>query len=218
MLCGLARFSRRSLIATAIFFPTALLTFHASHVSTRTSACTDIPCYKATIPEPGALRALAIITTAATLSSVILPKLIAKVSNNLSAVYLTNLVSGFTFGLGLLISGMASSDKVLAFFAFPDLNNWDPSLALIITFGVLPNAVANYLYYGAEPPRFALKYDVPANTLGVDWRFVVGSAVFGLAWGLSGVCPGPAALRVIAQPLWGAQWLAGFWLGSVVNI
>jgi uncharacterized membrane protein YedE/YeeE len=61
-------------------------------------------------------------------------------------------------------------------------------------------------------------FELPKKTIkDVDGRFVAGAAAFGVGWGLTGTCPGPAVLRALAQPVWGVMWLGGFWLGSRIG-
>jgi uncharacterized protein len=91
-------------------------------------------------------------------------------------------LAGLVFGLGLMLSGMASPAKVLGFLDV--LGAWDPSLAL-----VMAGAIAVGL------PAFALakrrRIPLPESTR-VDRRLVFGSLLFGIGWGLVGLCPGPA--------------------------
>jgi uncharacterized membrane protein YedE/YeeE len=116
---------------------------------------------------------------------------------------------------------MASPAKVQAFFAFSlfplDITKWDPSLTLIILFGILPN-IAQIQWRGfLKAPKFETKFSLPTKKMSdVDVRFVLGAAAFGVAWGASGVCPGPAVLRAVGQPWWGALWFLGFWAGGLV--
>lgn len=106
---------------------------------------------------------------------------------------LVALVLGITFGLGLLVSGMASPAKVLAFLDI--LGAWDPSLGLVMVGAI---AVA--------APGFALAGRRDKNLLGgsmtrfsktrIDWTLVIGSAIFGVGWGIAGLCPGPSIVLV----------------------
>ena len=135
-------------------------------------------------------------------------------------------VAGLEFGLGLLISGMADPAKVLRFFAFlTDPSRFDPSLALIILFGIGPSLFTFLLEKPGQvvekgkpvaKPTLAEKWRLPAATVSdIDWRFVIGAATFGLAWGLRGVCPGPAILRTVLQPTWGLITMGGYMLGNL---
>lgn len=136
-------------------------------------------------------------------------------------------LAGLEFGLGLLISGMADSAKVLRFFAFlTDPSRFDPSLALIILFGIGPSLTAYLMQAPGEAvdkektgtkPTLAERWRLPTATVAdIDWRFVAGSVAFGVAWGLRGVCPGPAVLRSVLQPTWGLTTMSGYILGNLV--
>ncbi|MGE8492827.1 DUF6691 family protein [Comamonas sp. JNW] len=122
-------------------------------------------------------------------------------------------LAGLVFGLGLLVSGMADPQKVLAFL---DLAGpWDPSLAL-----VMGGAIALGL------PGFALARRRNRSLLGepmqlparqaADAPLLIGSALFGIGWGLAGYCPGPALLGTAAgmgsAAIFSAAMLAGMLL------
>ncbi len=104
-------------------------------------------------------------------------------------------VAGLVFGLGLLISGMASPEKVLGFL---DLAGpWDPSLALVmggaIAVGLLGFALVRKRSTSVlgEPMQMPTRKDI-------DAPLVVGASLFGIGWGLAGYCPGPALVGVTA--------------------
>lgn len=106
---------------------------------------------------------------------------------------LTSLLAGLVFGLGLLISGMADPNKVLGFL---DLAGpWDPSLALVmggaISVGVVAFAVARQRtvsFLGAEMKLPSSRH--------IDRRLILGSVLFGVGWGVAGLCPGPALVSI----------------------
>ncbi|KAL1600052.1 hypothetical protein SLS59_006126 [Nothophoma quercina] len=103
---------------------------------------------------------------------------------------------------------MAHPAKVTSFLSFPVMHAWDPSLLLVILFGVFPNFLTIQWKGFTQPPAFAKKFELPTKTIkDVDAKFVAGAAAFGVGWGLTGTCPGPAVLRAFAQPVWGALWL-----------
>lgn len=95
---------------------------------------------------------------------------------------LTALVSGLIFGLGLILSGMTDPHKVLGFLDITGL--WDPSLAFVMGGAV---SVAAVVFAMAER-RNAL---VRSSAL-IDRRLLLGALIFGVGWGLAGICPGPA--------------------------
>jgi uncharacterized membrane protein YedE/YeeE len=104
------------------------------------------------------------------------------------------LVSGILFGLGLAISGMINPAKVLNFFDV--FGSFDPSLALVMA-GALPVTFIGYwLTLRRHAPIFADRFHLP-TAKDVDGRLILGSALFGLGWGLSGFCPGPAIASLV---------------------
>ena len=102
---------------------------------------------------------------------------------------LTALFAGLLFGFGLLLAGMANPAKVLAFLDLA--GNWDPSLALVMGGGIgtalLPFALARRRTQALTgcPMQLPSKREP-------DRALVVGSLLFGIGWGIAGICPGPA--------------------------
>ncbi|KAJ5128774.1 hypothetical protein N7448_002487 [Penicillium atrosanguineum] len=224
MLCGLSRLSPRSLIATAVFFTSALITANFAYGGSNIPSCGSTPCYTPTYPSSTELVFMAVTVLLSSLTNfVVVPKMIQR--SEASRIIFSYL-AGLEFGLGLLISGMADSAKVLRFFAFlTDASRFDPSLALIILFGIGPSLSA-YLVQSpghvAETekkptkPTLAERWRLPSATVAdIDWRFVAGAVAFGVAWGLRGVCPGPAVLRSVLQPTWGLATMSGYILGNL---
>lgn len=103
------------------------------------------------------------------------------------------LLSGTIFGIGLLLSGMANPNKVLGFFDIT--GQWDPSLILVMLGAVVTSSVAFVLLKN----RTATYLDLPIHQTtktNVDQTLIWGSAVFGVGWGLTGICPGPGVILV----------------------
>ena len=100
-----------------------------------------------------------------------------------------SLISGLLFGFGLALSGMVSPSKVIGFL---DLTgNWDPSLAFVMGGGVLVTVIT-FRYILKQPhPFFGKEFKLPTRT-DLDKRLITGAVIFGLGWGLGGLCPGPA--------------------------
>ena len=105
--------------------------------------------------------------------------------------FLTALVAGLLFGAGLLISGMTDPANVLAFLDVA--GDWRPALAFVMGGAVLAAAPAFYFARRHRKTLRALPIQLPNRTL-IDTRLVLGSSVFGIGWGLSGICPGPALI------------------------
>ncbi|MGD0723865.1 MAG: YeeE/YedE family protein [Roseiarcus sp.] len=106
---------------------------------------------------------------------------------------IVSLAVGLVFGAGLCISGMTDPAKVLGFLDLAGL--WDPSLALVMGGAV---AVALVAFGLARRRRFALDGEpmrMPAARA-IDAPLIVGALVFGIGWGLAGICPGPGIVDV----------------------
>ena len=102
---------------------------------------------------------------------------------------IASLFCGLIFGWGLLISGMVRPEKVLAFLDI--FGAWDPSLAVVMIAALLVSAPGFMLARRRERPLFATQCSWPTKT-GIDRPLAIGSTLFGIGWGLVGLCPGPA--------------------------
>lgn len=101
----------------------------------------------------------------------------------------TALAAGAIFGLGLVASGMTQPAKVLAFLDVT--GRWDPTLALVMGFAVAVHFVLYRVVRRRHAPLLDDRFHVPARR-DVDRRLLAGALLFGVGWGLSGQCPGPA--------------------------
>lgn len=106
---------------------------------------------------------------------------------------LVALVSGALFGLGLAVSGMANPAKVIGFLDVT--GNWDPTLAFVMGGAVLVTLVAFRLVLRQPRPVLDEGFSVPRKAH-VDGRLLGGASLFGVGWGLSGFCPGPAVVAL----------------------
>ncbi|MDG4575973.1 MAG: YeeE/YedE family protein [Defluviicoccus sp.] len=108
-------------------------------------------------------------------------------------------LAGLLFGAGLTVSAMISPAKVLAFLdvgAVVD-GRWDPSLALVMAAALATTAIGYALVLRRKAPLLAPRFVLP-TAKAIDTRLIGGALVFGLGWGLVGLCPGPA-LAGLAQ-------------------
>ncbi len=108
------------------------------------------------------------------------------------------LVAGLLFGLGLTISSMIDPAKVLAFLDVTGA--WDPSLLFVLGGAVIVSFIGTQLIQRRLPaPALAEKFHWPDATK-IDGRLIAGSAIFGVGWGLVGLCPGPALAALAIRP------------------
>ena len=104
-------------------------------------------------------------------------------------IVISAFVAGLIFGLGLIVSEMINPAKVQAFLDI--FGNWDPSLAFVMAGAVTVSALGYRFARSRGAPVLASRLDLPVRRE-IDQRLVGGAAVFGVGWGLAGICPGPA--------------------------
>ncbi|CAM5210290.1 hypothetical protein CDEF62S_00189 [Castellaniella defragrans] len=104
-----------------------------------------------------------------------------------------SLLVGVLFGTGLILSGMVLPAKVLGFLDITGA--WDPSLGLVMTGAVLAGIGA--FAVARHRQRSILGFEMKLPTArGIDRRLVLGSLLFGIGWGIAGLCPGPAVVNL----------------------
>jgi uncharacterized membrane protein YedE/YeeE len=106
---------------------------------------------------------------------------------------LTALLAGLLFGFGLIVSGMANPAKVLGFLDLA--GRWDPSLAFVMAGAIAVGSLAFLFARRTRRSLLGLAMQLPASTT-ITLRLVLGSAAFGIGWGLAGFCPGPALVAL----------------------
>lgn len=131
---------------------------------------------------------------------------------------LSALVCGTLFGLGIAVSGMINPAKVLAFLDV--LGDWDPSLLLVMG-GALSVTFVAYRFILRRPePVAGETFQLPQKTR-IDRSLLLGTAIFGIGWGMVGLCPGPALTSLAyghPQSLaFLAAMIAGLSLGRRLN-
>lgn len=124
-----------------------------------------------------------------------------------------SLFTGLLFGLGLLISGMSNPQKVLSFLDIAGA--WDPSLMFVmagaIAVGLIPFRLA------ANKEKSFLGTPMPSLCkTQIDWKLLLGSALFGTGWGLAGICPGPAITLLGAGLFEGLVFVLAMLAGMLV--
>ena len=119
---------------------------------------------------------------------------------------------GLLFGLGLLVSGMADPAKVLAFLDVT--GRWDPSLAVVMAGAVAVSATGYLVARRRGRPLLASRLEIP-NRRDLDPRLIAGAAVFGLGWGLAGLCPGPALTLLTVAPAQAVTFVVAMVIGML---
>jgi uncharacterized protein len=105
------------------------------------------------------------------------------------------LLCGALFSAGVCLSGMVRPSKVIGFLDFGGA--WDASLLLVFASALALHVVAWRLVKATRRPKFGTAFPGPAPSV-IDVRLIAGAAVFGVGWGLSGFCPGPAIVSLVS--------------------
>nr|WP_050461176.1 DUF6691 family protein [Herbaspirillum autotrophicum] len=126
---------------------------------------------------------------------------------------LSAFATGLVFGIGLIIAGMADPQKVLGFLDIG--GHWDPSLALVMVGAIAVAAIAFRIAAKRRRSLLGLPLQLPA-TREIDGRLAGGSILFGIGWGLAGICPGPALVLLGAGMSKGAVFVLAMLCGMVV--
>lgn len=111
---------------------------------------------------------------------------------------IVTLLVGLIFGFGLALSGMTHPEKVLGFLDVA--GQWDSSLLFVLGGAVSVTLAGFYVIRKLPKPVFAAAFRLP-EAGNIDRPLVIGSTLFGIGWGISGYCPGPA-IALLAAPNW----------------
>lgn len=111
---------------------------------------------------------------------------------------LLSLISGLIFGVGLIISGMTSPDKVIGFLDVKTIadGTWQWGLAGVMGGALVTHAILRTLILKKEAPILGGQF--PTFTQNIDKRLIIGAALFGLGWGTAGFCPGPVLVTTLS--------------------
>jgi uncharacterized protein len=104
------------------------------------------------------------------------------------------LIAGLLFGAGLTISGMVNPAKILNFL---DLTGqFDPTLIFVMCAGLIFTTIGYQLIFKRSKPFFDSQFHLPTSEI-IDAKLIGGAALFGIGWGMSGFCPGPAIASLV---------------------
>ena len=127
---------------------------------------------------------------------------------------LISLISGIIFGFGLVISGMTNPEKVLGFLSIT--HNWDASLIFVMGGAILVFAPFFFLLKNKEVSALGTKVELPKKQ-DLGKKLVIGSALFGVGWGLVGLCPGPAIAAIATFDPIVIVFLVSMYAGVIVK-
>jgi uncharacterized membrane protein YedE/YeeE len=111
---------------------------------------------------------------------------------------LTSLLAGLVFGFGLALSGMTHPEKVLGFLDVA--GEWNASLLFVLGGAVGVTLITFRFILKLDKPIFAEHFFI-TKEIHIDRPLIMGATLFGIGWGISGYCPGPA-IALIASPNW----------------
>jgi len=219
MIAGLSRFSPRSAVATVSFMLSGVITTYFVHGNSL-SPINNLP-YDWTLSNLS--KSLIVLQAVPVALSIALhlaaPKPIAEDPPSTNPLhlfrYIAALNTAFQFSLSLRLSNLVFPSRVLRFLITPFSPAFDPSL-VFLALGVIPLSATLYHFCrGDETPRLGGSWNVPANRV-IDFKLVFGSLLFGIGWGIQGICPGPAVVNfgtsLIQQD--SSATLLATWLGS----
>jgi uncharacterized membrane protein YedE/YeeE len=127
-----------------------------------------------------------------------------------AAALIFALLSGLIFGFGLILAGMANPAKVQAFLDLAGL--WDPTLALVMGGAIAVGFVAFRIAGKRTSSFLGLPMNIPTSRI-IDKRLVIGGLIFGIGWGLVGICPAPAFVLLGAGSIKGIVFLIAMLVG-----
>ena len=124
------------------------------------------------------------------------------------------LAAGALFGAGLTVSGMTDPQRVRGFLDL--FGQWDPTLAFVMGGAVVVMAIAWQVRKHMGHPLFAEKFMFPDRT-DLDTGLIAGSALFGVGWGMAGLCPGPAIASLALAPVAVLPFVAAMLGGMAIH-
>lgn len=127
---------------------------------------------------------------------------------------LVSLASGTIFGAGLVLGGMTDPARVRGFLDL--FGAWDPTLAFVMGGAVLVMAAAWLIQRRMQRPVFATSFSLPDRS-DLTPRLVGGSALFGVGWGIAGLCPGPGFAALAIEPVSATIFVAAM-LGGMLLV
>jgi hypothetical protein len=201
MICGIARLSLRSFVATATFCGVAFSMVKLFGTAETTNAVFPTEPFMVLPTTDRTLLLLGILAAVWLTYTVLIfnvHRFRPNGNHSMEMELFTSFFCGLVFALGLGISGMTLPGKVLGFFDIGG-RRFDPSLVCVALFAILADMVLFQTYLLALPekqkPLYSYDWKLPSVST-IDTKLIVGAVLFGLGWGLNGVCPGPAIVNI----------------------
>eukprot|EP00775_Hariotina_reticulata_P001495 gene1495-1834_t len=226
-ICGNARLSKRSMLNTLTFMATGAAAATLTGTAAATGVLTNVaPALKLQQPEAMSKFAALVAAAAAVFGSLAFASKVGKTSatagssdsSQTSLELLSEAAVGAFFALGLALSGMTQPSKVAAFLS-PTLAAWDASLMFVMGSALLvatPVFQAVSRGWVGQQPLLTAQYNLPTNS-SVDAKLLAGGALFGVGWGLTGMCPGPALVSLARPAAKNVVFVASMLLGMLVD-
>ncbi|KIL69912.1 hypothetical protein M378DRAFT_68569 [Amanita muscaria Koide BX008] len=233
MVCGVSRLSLRSIVATGTFFITGVITAALVHNDLPASHSADwsLGPYGKTFLVLQTIPLAILLSLYYYASSDVDCKpevqqseetpLLQSASPQILFRRLTFLAASVEFALALRLSGLTDPVRVVSFLLLPFHRAFDVSLAFL-ALGVLPLSILLYKYTrGSEKPRLGGEWAIPKGGE-IDANLLVGAAIFGVGWGLAGICPGPGLVNLGRALVTGTglmhhlTWAAGVVIGGLL--
>lgn len=122
-------------------------------------------------------------------------------------------LGGIVFAIGLGVAGMTEPAKIISFLDI--FGAWDPSLAFVMVGAIGVNAVLHRFIVKREKPVFTEKFYLPTRS-DFDKNLVIGAALFGIGWGVTGLCPGPGLASLITGKNYALAFVAALLVGMAI--
>jgi len=129
------------------------------------------------------------------------------------------LICGVVFGIGLAVSGMTDTAKVIGFLDL--FGDWDADLLFVMAAAVVTSAVGfTVVFKVRKTPLLLSEFSLPTQNV-IDKKLLIGASIFGIGWGVYGYCPGPAISSLIylspTTCIFVAMMIAGMYLGNIMS-
>lgn len=121
------------------------------------------------------------------------------------------LAAGLLFGLGLAYSEMTNPAVVIGFLNI--FGDWNPSLIIVMASAIAVGMIGYAIKSKRNKPLIASKWQVPTLSH-IDAKLIIGAALFGIGWGISGYCPGPGLTALVNNPSEGFYFVVALIVGS----